>query len=101
MQSNNGFVKIHRRMLDNPVVCKDSDYFSVWCYLLLKASHTEIKVDFYGETKVLQTGQLITGSTAISTKLKIDESKVKRILKNYESERMIEQITYTRKGRIS
>lgn len=100
MQANNGYIKLHRKMLDNPVVCKDSDYFSVWCYLLLKASHAEIKVDFYGETKTLQTGQLITGSKAISTKLKIDESKVKRILKNYESERMIEQITYPRKGRI-
>ena len=30
-----GWIKLHRKMLDNPIVCKDSDYLAVWIYLLL------------------------------------------------------------------
>lgn len=96
----NGFVKLYRKMLDNPVVCKDCDYFAVWCYLLLNATHKEINVDNCGETKTLQAGQFITGCQAISKKLNVSESKVKRILERFKIERMIEQITYPRKGRI-
>ena len=30
-----GWIKIHRKMLENPIICKDSDYLSIWIYLLL------------------------------------------------------------------
>lgn len=100
MPTNNGFVKIHRKMLDNPVVCKDSDYFAVWGYLLLKATHKEINVENCGETKTLKAGQLITGCQAIGTQFNVNQKKVQRILERFESERMIDQITYPRKGRI-
>ena len=89
----NGWVSLHRKMLDNPVVCKDSDYMAIWIYLLLNATHAEIPAMFKGQKIMLNPGQLITGRKAISDKLRVTESKVQRVLKCYESERQIEQQT--------
>lgn len=86
-----GWIKLHRKILDNPVVCKDGDHVSVWMYLLLNATHKEYPAMFAGERITLQPGQLITGRKSISEKFGISESKVQRILKLFENEQQIEQ----------
>ena len=91
MQTNNGFVKIHRKMLDNPVVCKDNDYFRVWLYLLLNASHKGYSAIFNGKKIELKAGQLITGRKSIAEKCNISESKAQRILKSFEIEQQIDR----------
>ena len=96
----NGYIKLHRKILNNPVVLKDSDHFAVWIYLLLNATHTPIKVENCGEIHELKAGQLITGCSSISRELKVNENKIKRVLNRFENARMIDQITYPRKGRI-
>lgn len=93
MADNNGWIKLHRKLLDNPVVMKDQDHLAVWVYLLLNASHAEYPVLFGGKKIVLQPGQLITGRKSISEKTKVNESKVTRILKTLEIEHQIEQQT--------
>ena len=91
-----GFVYLHRKMLDNPIICKDTDYMALWIYLLLNATHKGYDVLFEGKRISLHPGQLITGRKSISTKLKINENKVQRILKTFESEQQIEQQTTPR-----
>ena len=88
-----GYIALHRKLLDNPIICKDSDYLAVWIYLLLNATHSEYEELFEGHRITLQKGQLITGRKSISEKLKISESKVTRILKSFEIEQQIEQQT--------
>ena len=88
-----GYIAIHRKMLDNPVVCKDADHIAVWCYLLLNATHTNYDVFFKGERLTLRPGQLLTGRKSISKQFNVSESKVQRILKLFESEQQIEQQT--------
>lgn len=84
-----GYIKLYRQILDNPVVCKDSDHFSVWVYLLLNATHENYDVVFGKERITLTPGQLITGRKSISTKLNIDESKVRRVLNLFENDQQI------------
>jgi len=91
-----GYIKFYRKTLDSPIICKDSDYFAVWGYLLLSATHKEYETLFNGEKIILLPGQLITGRKAISSKFKVDESKVQRILKSFENEHQIEQLTCNR-----
>lgn len=86
-----GWIKLHRKILDNPIVCKDSDHIAVWTYLLLNATHKEYASVFKGIKIILQPGQLITGRKTIAEKFKISESKVQRILKSFENEQQIEQ----------
>lgn len=96
-----GWIKLYRKILDNPINCKDSDYFSVWIYLLLNATHTEYDTVFKGERITLKSGQLITGRKAIAEKFKIDENKVQRILKTLEKQHQIEQQTSNQNRLIS
>ena len=96
-----GWIKIHRKTLDNPIVCKDSDYLSVWIYLLLNATHKEHDTLFRGKRTTLQKGQLITGTLSIAKKLKINKDKVQRILKSFESDKQIEQQTSNQNRLIS
>lgn len=90
---NEGWVKLHRSTLENPVVCKDAEHIAVWVYLLLKATHKEKEMIFSGEKITLKPGQLITGRKKISEWSKVNESKVQRILKSFENEHQIEQQT--------
>ena len=96
-----GWIKLHRKLLDNPVTMKDTDYLAVWIYLLLNASHNEHPALFKGEKITLKPGQLITGRKSIALALHIDESKVERILKSLKSEQQIEQQTSSKNRLIS
>lgn len=86
-----GWIKLHRKLLDNPIIMKDSDHLAVWTYLLLNATHAEYPAIFKGEKIVLQPGQLITGRKTIAEKLAINESKVRRILDNFENDQQIDR----------
>ena len=90
---HNGYIALHRKILENPIVCKDTEHMAVWIYLLLNATHTNYDSMFKGERVTLKPGQLLTGRKSIAAKLKINESKVQRILKTFESEQQIEQVT--------
>ena len=96
-----GWIKLHRKLLDNPVTMKDTDHLAVWIYLLLNASHNEHPALFKDEKITLKPGQLITGRKSIALALHIDESKVERILKSLKSEQQIEQQTSSKNRLIS
>ena len=96
-----GWIKLHRKTLDNPIIMKDKDYLVVWIYLLLHATHTEYDTIFEGKRITLQKGQLITGRKVIAKKLDISESKVQRILKTFENEHQIEQQTSSKNRLVS
>lgn len=89
----NGHIALHRKLLDNPIVCKDADHLAIWIWLLLHAVWDSYDVTFHGERLTLQPGQLTTGRKVIADELKISQSKVQRVLKEFESEHQIEQRT--------
>lgn len=88
-----GYIKLHRKLLENPIVCKDGDYLSIWIYLLLNATHKECDAMFKGKRITLLPGQLITGRKSIAKQFNINESKVQRVIKKLEIEHQIEQQT--------
>ena len=59
--TNLGFVKVHRKILDNPTICTDSDHFAVWNYLLLNATHKPYRANFKGKEIVLQPRRIDNG----------------------------------------
>lgn len=88
---NNGWIKLHRSMLENPTIMKDAERIAIWIYLLLSATHQDIDVDFNGKRMTLKPGQLITGRRKIAAEIKVNESKVERVLNRFETEQQIEQ----------
>ena len=79
MNEQEGWIKLHRKTLDNPVCMKDAEYFAVWCWLLLNASYTPETQWFKGKKIELKEGQILTTLDEISRVLRIKQSKVVRI----------------------
>lgn len=94
-----GYIKLYRKLLDNPIVTKDAEHLAIWVYLLLEARKFEKESYLGGKKIILQPGQLTTGRKQISEKLRVEQSKVQRVLKLYETEHLIEQQT-TNKNRL-
>lgn len=101
MAEKNGWIKLYRQTLDNPIVMKDADHLAVWIYLILNATHDEYPALFKGKKITLKPGQLITGRKAISNVLGISESKIFRIINCFKSEHQIEQQTSNKNSLIS
>ena len=86
-----GWIKLHRRLLDNPRAT-DPEWLSVWIYLLLNATHQPQKMNFDGKIVELQPGQLITGRFAIAKATGVSDAKVYRVLETLKNEQQIEQL---------
>lgn len=97
--SHVGYLKLHRKTLDNPTVMKDADHLAIWLWMLMEAKFAPVDENFGGDRITLQPGQFITGRKKIAKMFGCSEAKVQRILKCYESEHMIEQQT-NRQGRL-
>jgi molybdopterin-biosynthesis enzyme MoeA-like protein len=97
-QGNNGWIELHRNMLENPIVMKSAEHCAIWTCLLLLATHKEMDVIFDGKKITLKPGQFITGRKSLASLYNkgLSESKVQRILKDFENEHQIEQQTCTR-----
>lgn len=90
--SDNGWVKLHRKLLDNPLMRKPA-YRSVWIELLLRATHNGSEVMFGGQRTKLEPGQFTTGTWVIAEATGVPRATVARILKAFENEQQIEQRT--------
>ena len=89
--ANEGWVKLYRKLMENPVVTKDADHLAIWIYLLLNATHDTYPALFRGEKILLQPGQLLTGCISIANRLNVNESKVRRVLKSFENDGQIDR----------
>lgn len=87
---NNGYIKLHRKLLDN-IYCSKPNYVSLWVFLLLKANHKEATFLWNGEKKTLKAGQFITGRNILSKETGMKASTLEDILKTFESQQQIRQ----------
>ena len=85
-----GWIKIHRSIMDKGWF-NNSEAIHLWLYLILNANHCNREVMWNGEIMILESGKLITGRKKIAEETGIQESKVERLLKLFESEQQIEQ----------
>ena len=89
--SNNGWIKLHRSLLEKSWYLK-GDYLRLWIHLLLKATHAPFEMWFNGKGITLQPGQLVTGRKSLSRSTGICESNIERILTYFTKyEHQIEQ----------
>ena len=81
---DNGWILLHRKLLDNPV-CKNPKWFTLWVILLLLASHKE-KDDFIwnGQQVKLKKGEFITGRKKLKDLTGIAETTIERALDYFE-----------------
>lgn len=92
----NNWFKFHRNMFKNPMIMKDGETLAVWVWLLGNAAFGEKRVFFDRVDRELNSCELVTTAKTIANELKINESKVNRVLKMLENEKLIERQTTNR-----
>lgn len=88
---NNGWIKIHRKLLENPIA-SNPNYLALWIHLLLLANHDEGKQFIWnGEVITQKAGQFITGRKKLSQQSGISQTTIERILTFLEKSKIIGQ----------
>lgn len=85
-----GWVKIHRKLLDNPIASKPQ-YVAVWLHLLLMATHSESSFIWNNKKITLKPGQFVTGRKKLSVLTGVKSTNLERILNYLENEHQIGQ----------
>ncbi len=86
----NGWIKLHRKLLENPISHKPL-WGWLWVVLLLKANHEPVDIIWNGESKHIPAGSFITGRKVLSKESGLTESTVERILNYLVSAKQIGQ----------
>lgn len=87
---NNGYIFLHRKLLDNPL-CRKPHWGWLWVVLLLKANHEEAEFIWNGELMRLKKGQFVTGRKHLAEESGIPEGTVEDILNYLEKQQQIQQ----------
>lgn len=88
---NQGWIAVHRKILENPACTKDSDHAWLWIVMLLKANHDDNFFIWNGKKVTCKRGQFLTSRKSLAKESGIQESKIERILKCFKSDQQIEQ----------
>ncbi len=90
---NQGWIKLHRQLLEHPRLAHPG-WFHLWATLLLLANHSGagLRVIFQGREITLQPGQLITSRDRLAERTGMNASKIERLLNLMETEQQIEQL---------
>lgn len=87
-----GWIKLHRKLIEKAFYSKDSEKVHLWVHLLLKANHSGYEEMLGGKPIHCNPGQFTTGRKQLARETGICESKVERILSYFEkTEQQIEQ----------
>lgn len=88
---DSGWVKLHRKLLFNPIARKP-EYMSLWIHLLLLANHKNgYRFIFNNRENILNAGQILTGRKKLSKLTGIKETQIENILNYLEKSHQIGQ----------
>ena len=85
-----GWISIHRTLLDDPIISKPN-YLSVWVVLLLLANHEEHTFIWDNKKQICKRGQVLTGRKKLAQQTGVKETTLENILKYLENEQQIGQ----------
>lgn len=91
----NGYISLHRQILENPLSNKPN-YLAVWIYLLLKANYKQKKIIWNNETIELKPGQFIGSILQISSHFSLSTGTITYILDYFEKEGMLKRTSNKR-----
>ena len=89
---NQGYIALHRRILDNPILTKSRTYsrFEAFIYMLLRANHKENKVVIGNQMVLVKRGSFVTSQKKLQIVFNWGSSKLKAFLLLLENDKMID-----------
>jgi len=85
-----GWIALHRKLLDNPIA-ERPHYLAVWVTLLLLANHKDKAFIYKNKKEVCHRGELVTSRASLSKRTGVSQSTIEDILSFLESEGNIRQ----------
>lgn len=85
-----GYIKLHRKILDDPIMLKPN-YLAVWIYILLKVNYEDAYIIWNDKKTLIERGSFIGSIKKISKELKIPMTTVNRIINYLISETQVEK----------
>ena len=103
MDNNKGWISLHRKILDNPVIPMKKPYsrFEAWVYLLLNVNHSEGKVVIGNEIIIVAKGSRVTSIMKLCKAFGWGNTKVRNFLDLLQKDSMIKYESNTRMTLIS
>lgn len=87
---NNGWIKLHRQLWNNPIAKKPT-YLSVWIYILLHANHEKKEIIWNNKKRKVEAGCFIGSIKKIAETYGLSTGTVSYVLDYLIAERMIEK----------
>lgn len=84
-----GWIKLHRKILDNGIFTGDSDLLKVFVWCLLKASHKKHTIGMH----TIEPGQFLTGRISASQELNIKPTTVRNKMNQLKRKKYIDLYT--------
>ena len=99
----NGWISLHRKVFENPVIKPSRPYsrFEAWCWLIIKANHTDSKFVLGNEIIKARVGEVITSQKKLASRFGWGSTKVRNFLKLLENDTMIAVKTTPKTTRIT
>ena len=97
---NNGFIKLHRSFRDWYGIANPKRV-ALWVHMIMLANHAPKKWLFKGEPYSVERGQFITSRKSLSSLTGISQAYVEKLLKEFEKEGQIKQLTSNRNRLVS
>ena len=99
----NGWISLHRKVFENPVIKPSRPYsrFEAWCWLIIKANHTDSKFVLGNEIIKAGAGEVITSQKKLASRFGWGSTKVRNFLKLLENDTMIAVKTTPKTTRIT
>mgnify|MGYP003144147242 CR=1 FL=1 len=87
----NGWVSLHRKVFENPIIKPKKPYskFEAWCWLIIRANHSDNKFVLGNEIIKAKAGEVITSQKKLAAQFGWGNTKVRNFLKLLESDSMI------------
>lgn len=87
MAENGGWIKLHRKIVDN-WIWEDAEYFKAWVDLLMMVNREDKQIPFNGHIVTVKRGQRITSIYKLANRWHWDRRKVVRYLALLEEAEM-------------
>ena len=87
-----GWISLHRKILDNPILSRGKTYsrFEAFVYMLLRANHKENKCVVGNQLIIVKKGSFITSQKKLMQEFRWGSTKLRAFIKLLEADKMIE-----------
>ena len=99
----NGWISLHRKIFSNPIVAPKKPYskFEAWCWLIVRANHSDNKFVLGSEVIKTNEGEVVTSQKKLQQQFGWGNTRVRTYLKLLQSDEMIALKTTAKRTHIT